>query len=224
LEQNVLNSWFIKLSWSEAKEIMGLLGFFLAVIAALWALYRLPKIAQLLIEFQRAKTPIWDLRTAVTDLQSLEPFIKEQLAALRTSIHEAKLQLSELQEQVDQNREIDDIKVIQNVVEPTKIRDIQDGEPIERVGKKWKEFLEVLRAKLPDADMRQVGQAAGRLMDRRRNNAITEDDAKLIAALASQYKRFARLKSFPPDELAQFLAGVEQSIQKVELVGQRTAT
>jgi hypothetical protein len=59
-------------------------------------------------------------------------------------------------------------------------------------------------------------------MDRRRNNPISLEDAKLIAAIGTQHNRFKRV-SPTDDEIAYFNAAVDRAIQKIVMVGQKGA-
>jgi hypothetical protein len=243
------NNFLQHLNWTDVKhgfdvgnEVFTRLLYFLAAIAVIIGLLRLGKIVQVLGEFRKSRGPILDLYDRIDDLKTnvlpaidtrmreLQKQIKEQvegpLYALQTQLKDqVEGKLANLEEQFDERNQIDDAKAIQTAVDRLPPLDIVErSNGLEDVTKKWKQLQDLLRSKVPGADMRRISEVATRLMDRRRNNPLAEGDAKLIVALGSQFRRFVRLESITPLESAEFIAAIDTAIQRVKQVGQRPAT
>jgi uncharacterized coiled-coil DUF342 family protein len=186
---------------------------------------RLNKILEVLGAFRSSNPTILQLYQRIDDLKELVPAIDQKVKALQEQIKEQiEEQLGDLQEQMDQRNQIDDVRTIQTAVDGLPSVDSVDrADGIENVSKKWKQLQDVLKVKVPNADMRRTSEVASRLMDRRRNNPLSEDDAKLIVALGSQYRRFTRVDTVTPEEKAEFGAAIDKVIQRVQIVGQRSS-
>jgi hypothetical protein len=94
----------LKPIWETAREIVTFAVLLWALVIVGWALFRLPKIVEALRHFGELRTPIWDLRTSVQSLMSMD--IKGQLTELQESVEAAQAQLKEMQRQsVDERTE-----------------------------------------------------------------------------------------------------------------------
>jgi hypothetical protein len=213
----------MKASWSELKNIAELMGVLLVAIAAILAIRKLPRIFDVLKQYQENKSSILELHSSVTNLEKLMPNLQEAASTLDAALPriDARLEalnerLVALQEQADERSRLEEAAIYQTV-DPKNTRNDQES-----IAEKWREFSEAVRAKLPDADLRSVGEIGSRLMDRRRNNPISLEDAKLIAAIGTQHNRFKRVTP-TGDEVAYFNAAVDRAVQKISKVGQRSA-
>jgi hypothetical protein len=238
------------LSWPDVKhgfdvgnEFLTRFLYLLGAIAVIIGLLRLGTILRVLGEFRKSRGPMLDLYDRIDDLktnvipaidtrmQALQKQIKEQieerLQGLQTQLKEqVEDKLVDLEDQLDQRNQIDDAKTIQTAVEDRlpALDLVERDDSTENLAKKWKQFQDLLRSKVPNADMRRIGDVATRLMDRRRNNPLSDDDVKLIVALAGQYRRYMRVDSVTAREAAEFSAAVDKAFQRVQQVGQRPAT
>jgi hypothetical protein len=76
----------IKQTYSVGKELFQLSVYFLAAVAAIGVLWRLPKIIELVQAFGQNKGQIWDLRNTVQEMKEFVPDITEKLQALQTQV------------------------------------------------------------------------------------------------------------------------------------------
>jgi hypothetical protein len=213
----------LKASWSEFKEILGLVGLLLVAVAAVLALRKLPQIIRILEQYRQNRSSIVELHSSVAGLEKLMPNLQEAARALETALPQINKQLEALheklaglQDQADERSRIEEAEALQAV-------DLENiATDHKTVQEKWREFVDVVKIKLPDADLRRVGEIGSRLMDRRRNNPISLEDAKLIAAIGTQHKRFGRVDP-TDDEVAYFNAAVDKAVQKISMVGQKSA-
>lgn len=212
----------LKASWSEFKEVVGLMGLVLVAIAAVLALRKLPQIMKILEQYRQNRSSIVELHSSVAGLEKLMPNLQAVARALDTSLPQINKQLealdeklAALQEQADERSRIEEAEALQTV-------DLENVASDQKsVQDKWKEFVEIVKTRLPDADLRRVGEIGSRLMDRRRNNPISLEDAKLIAAIGTQHNRYKRVAP-TDDELAYFNAAVDRAVEKIAMVGQKS--
>jgi hypothetical protein len=96
-----------ELPWKEIKSSLELILYYLAVVAILGALIRLNTILRVIIEFNKGRGPLWDLRNTVTDIKQLEPSIqalRSDFDAIVSKIDATNKQLAELQVESIGNR------------------------------------------------------------------------------------------------------------------------
>lgn len=212
----------LKASWTELKEVVGLVGLLLVAIVAVLALRKLPQIIRILEQYRQNRSSIVELHSSVAGLERLMPNLQAAARALDTALPQINKQLealdqklAALQEQADERSRIEEAEALQTV----DLENIASDQ--KSVQEKWREFADVVRTRLPDADLRRVGDIGTRLMDRRRNNPISLEDAKLIAAIGTQHNRFIRVAP-TDDEVAYFNAAVDRAVQKIAMVGQKS--
>lgn len=88
------------LPWSEIRSVADLTLYYLAVIAALWALVRIKTILQVIVEFNKGRGPLWDLKNTVNDIKDLAPAInklRDDFVAIADKVDSTNKQLVELQ-------------------------------------------------------------------------------------------------------------------------------
>lgn len=93
--------------WHEARSLLELVLYFLAVVAILGCLIRLGTIRTIIRDFREARGPIWDLRNTVNQLMEVEPVIRalgEQVSLLDEKVEAARKQVAELQVEASSTR------------------------------------------------------------------------------------------------------------------------
>jgi hypothetical protein len=195
---------------SVGRDAFALLVYFLAAVAAILGLWRINKILLAFQRFREASPDIAKLYMKVDEFQALVPAIESKIL--------------ELKDQMEQRYELEDTKTIETAAEgrlpPLDLPGKQNVK--ENVSEKWRQLQEALWDKFSNPDKRRgVSYFASKLVDGRRNSPLSEDDVKLITALAAQFRRLDKADSVEARDAADFSAAVDRAIQRIQAVGQR---
>lgn len=98
-------NYFRNLPWDQAKSILELTVWLLAIFAVFGCLIRLGTIRTIVRDFLEARGPIWDLRNMVTDLKAMEPVIKQlrsEVPQIIEKLETMRLQMEALREQANE--------------------------------------------------------------------------------------------------------------------------
>jgi hypothetical protein len=160
-----VRQYFATLHWTEVKHLYSVgeklfttFVYFLGAVAALGVLWRLPKIVELVREFQKNSGPIWDLRNTVNDLKVLIPAFESKVQALQTQIKDQiEGKLLELQDQVSAGQRYAADNLIQPQFDPPEATSDNDWETVKKA---WTDARDKLETIIEDTDGRRTRKYA----------------------------------------------------------------